>query len=363
MPLFDGAVKVQDEKDHGDKPPVDSAAASNHPADAVAPDAGHQPDAKPAVEHAGLDHAVGDPAADDHEAAAPDALSHYMNDGHLFAHVQDAYSLEVPKFMGSEWKIPNPLGWTKEKPLIGAPNSPFAITLRPTKFMVLELVAAILIAAVFIWLASKIKSGKKPTGKVWNLLESFVVFIRDEVARPTIGTSDADRFLPFLYTMFFFILTLNLFGMLPWLGGATGALAVTLVLALLTFLVVVGSGMKKMGVVQYIKAQVPHMDLPGPLALILVPAIWAIEIFGLFVKHFVLAIRLFANMFAGHLVLAVFLAFIGVVTGTALFYLVTPAVVLFLIPLMMLELFVAFLQAYIFAFLASLFIGSSIHPH
>ena len=169
--------------------------------------------------------------------------------------------------------------------------------------------------------------------------------------------------MPFLLTMFFFILALNLFGMLPWLGSATAALAVTVVLALITFAVVLGAGMKKMGVVGFAKAQVPHMDLPPMLAFVLIPAIWAIEIFGLFVKHFVLAIRLFANMFAGHLVLSVFLAFIGAASGAMAMYFVAPAVVLGSIAMSCLELFVAFLQAYVFTFLASLFIGSAIHPH
>ena len=291
------------------------------------------------------------------------AMDHFMNPGHLFAHVQDSYDFHVPTFMGTHWDIPNPLDRTKETPLIGSKDSLFKIVGRPTKFMVLELVGALLLIVAFVWLAKKIKSGDKPKGKVWNLLETFIVFIRDDIARPTIGKADADRFMPFLLTLFFFILILNLFGMLPWLGSATAALAVTAVIALITFVVVVGTGMKKMGVVGFAKAQVPHMDLPGPLAIILIPAIWAIEMFGLFVKHFVLAIRLFANMFAGHLVLSVFLAFIGAAAGTMAYYFVGPVVVVGSIAMSLLELFVAFLQAYVFTFLASLFIGAAVHPH
>lgn len=312
------------------------------------------------------------PAAESHEphddgAAHGDGHAHdgpidYLAPSHLFEHVQDAYSFHVPKIMGEHWNIPNPLGFTEEKPMIGTAKNPVFVG-RPTKFMVLELLAAVLLVAVFVWLAKKIKSGGKPTGKVWNLLETFIVFIRDEIARPTIGSKDADRFLPFLLTMFFFILALNLFGMIPWMGSATGALAVTAVLALVTFAVVVGTGVKKMGVVGFAKAQVPHMELPKALAVVLIPSIWAIEIFGLCVKHFVLAIRLFANMFAGHLVLSVFLAFIGATAGTVVGYFVGPAVVVGSILFSLLELFVAFLQAYVFTFLASLFIGSAVHPH
>ncbi|MEM9941612.1 MAG: F0F1 ATP synthase subunit A [Planctomycetota bacterium] len=285
----------------------------------------------------------------------------YLAPSHLFEHVQDTTFFHLPKFMGGHWDIAHPLASTKQDPIVGTSKFPILIG-RPTKFMVLELVGALLLVVVFTWMARKTKTGERPKGRLRNFLETFVVFIRDEIARPNIG-KEADEYLPFLLTMFFFVLTLNLFGMIPWLGSATGALAVTGVLALITFVVVVGAGTKKMGFVGFAKAQVPHMDLPPALAVILIPSIWAIEIFGLIVKHFVLAIRLFANMFAGHLVLSVFLAFIGVTAGTALSYIVGPAVILGSIAFSLLELFVAFLQAYIFTFLASLFIGSALHPH
>lgn len=297
---------------------------------------------------------------DDHGSHSADPMDYYMDSNHLFGHVQDAYYFEVPKFLSSTGhvEIPNLTGYTKEEPMFGK-----SFVGRPTKFMVLELVAALLIAGVFIWLGRKTKTGERPKGRIQNMLEAVVLYIRDEVARPAIGNPDGDRYLPFLLTMFFFILVLNLFGMIPFLGSATAALSVTAVLALVTFGTVLHTGMKKMGVVGFIKAQVPHMDLGGPLGKLLIFGIWMIEIFGLFVKHFVLAIRLFANMFAGHLVLAVFLGFIGVVWGTALAWGVTPAVVIASIALSLLELFVAFLQAYVFTFLAALFIGAAQHPH
>ena len=163
--------------------------------------------------------------------------------------------------------------------------------------------------------------------------------------------------------MFFFILTLNLLGAIPYLGSATGSLAVTGVLALVTFGVVAGSGIQKMGFAGFLKAQIPSMDLPPAMKMVLVPLMFVIEIFGLFVKHAVLAIRLFANMFAGHLVLAIFVGFIGVLAGTLLFYPLTPVVVLGTIAFSAMELFVAFLQAYVFTFLAALFIGSAQHAH
>jgi F-type H+-transporting ATPase subunit a len=301
---------------------------------------------------------------DENHAAASESLSmgdqiqrgmaHYLSPEHLFEHVQDATYFEVPQFLGSKWHIPNFV-----ENLTGSPIFRGQIT----KFMVLEFLGALLLLICFSWLTRRAVTGERPSGKLWNLLESFVVFIRDEVAKPAIGSHDAHRFLPFLLTLFFFILVLNLFGMIPFLGSATGAISVTAAFAFITFLVVIGSGMKKMGVVGFLKAQVPHMDLPFALAIFLIPGIWLIEIFGLFIKHFVLAVRLFANMFAGHLVLAAFIGLIGAVSATYLVWGVAPVVVVASIALSILELFVAFLQAYVFTFLAALFIGSAQHAH
>jgi F-type H+-transporting ATPase subunit a len=169
--------------------------------------------------------------------------------------------------------------------------------------------------------------------------------------------------LPFLWTIFFFILTLNLLGLIPLLGSATGSVSVTGALALSTFAVVMYSGMKKMGVAGFWKAQAPHMDLPAAMKYVLVPTIWVIEVFGLFVKHLVLAVRLFANIFAGHLVLAVFVAFIGVAWNHYLSIGVIPTVIGASLAINLLELLVALIQAYVFTFLSALFIGAALHPH
>ncbi len=105
------------------------------------------------------------------------------------------------------------------------------------------------------------------------------------------------------------------------------------------------------------------MDLPPILAVLLKPMIFVIEILGLCIKHFILAMRLLANMMAGHLVLAVILAFIAASAASMAWYAVTPASVLGAVALSLLELFVAFIQAYIFTFLSALFIGMAVHPH
>ena len=154
--------------------------------------------------------------------------------------------------------------------------------------------------------------------------------------------------------------------MVPWAGSPTGAFAMTGALALITFGVVVLAGMSKLGPIGFWAAQVPHMELPGPLSIFLKPMIFLIEVAGLLIKHFVLAVRLLANMFAGHLVLAVLITFIAAAWnidwGLGMWG-VMPASVGAAFALSLLELFVAFLQAYIFTFLTSLFIGMAVHPH
>jgi F-type H+-transporting ATPase subunit a len=283
----------------------------------------------------------------------------------LFGHVQDSTEFHLPYMHVA---IPQP--FQLEKPLVEVKtgNESIDSTIEPldfkiTKFMVLELVAAILLIVFFIGLAKALRGGAIPRGKFRNMLEAMLLFFRDKVARPCIGGHDADRFVPFLWTLFFFVLALNLFGMIPWMGSPTGSLATTAALALVTFITVIAAGMKKLGVIGFWKAQVPHMDLPGPLKIFLVPMVFVIELFGLLVKHGVLAVRLLANMMAGHVVLAVITAFIAASVHTLWWYAVAPSSLVGAVALSILELFVAFLQAYIFTFLSALFIGMAVHPH
>jgi F-type H+-transporting ATPase subunit a len=290
---------------------------------------------------------------------------------HLFGHVQDSTYFQIPKRLDladgdGKLEIPQPV--QLEQPLYEGKGIIEPLDFKLTKFMVLELVAAVLIAAIFIPMAAKAKQQDRPRGKLWNLFEAMLVFIRDQVARPAIAhdphhNHEADKFLPFLWTIFFFVLVCNLLGILPWLGSATGALATTGALALITFLVVIGAGMFNRGPIGFWIGQVPHMDLPGPMAILLKPMVFGIEVLGLLIKHFVLAVRLLANMMAGHLVLAVIVAFIAASAKSLVWFGVMPASVLGATALSLLELFVAFLQAYIFTFLSALFIGMAIHEH
>ncbi|HOM19205.1 MAG TPA: F0F1 ATP synthase subunit A, partial [Thermoguttaceae bacterium] len=190
------------------------------------------------------------------------------------------------------------------------------------------------------------------------------VFIRDRVARPAIG-QHADRFLPFLWPAFFFILFCNLLGLVPWAGSPTGALAVTGALAGITFAMVFAAGVVAHGLKGYFAHMIPHMDIPVVIAVLLKPGMLAVELLGLAIRHIVLAMRLLANMFAGHMVLAVILSFIAAAAKTALWLWlgVSLASILGAAALSLLELFVAFLQAYIFTFLSAIFIGMSIQGH
>jgi F-type H+-transporting ATPase subunit a len=274
-----------------------------------------------------------------------------INPVELAGHVKDAECFHLP--FGYEIPLPH---WTAE--VFG-----WEVHLRLTKFMVLELAAAGLMLLIFIPLARKIATGQQPRGRIWNMFEAMLLFVRDEMVRPAIGRPEADRFLPFVWTLFFFILFCNLLGLVPWAGSPTGSISVTGAMALISFGMVTGAGMKKFGPLRFWTGLAPHMELPWVLGILLKPMILFIEIFGLLIKHTILAVRLLANMFAGHLVLAVLMGFILLFVGKIAWYGVVPAAVLGATALSLLELFVAFLQAYIFAFLTALFIGMAVHQH
>jgi len=308
--------------------------------------------------------------ADSHGSQSHGAAHSPFEAGHLIGHVKDATYFEVPRLLATDGHLQVPQFRSSTDPLVDLTTGTAAIDdmiepldMKVTKFMILEVVGAVLVAVIFIRLAKLVRTGEKPQGKFWNFFEAMLLFIRDDVARPAIGKHDADKFLPFIWTIFFFVLGCNLLGMVPWAGSPTGALATTGMLAMITFITVLVAGSAKLGPIGFWKAQVPHMDLPLVLAIFLIPGIFLIEVMGLLIKHFVLAVRLLANMMAGHLVLAVILAFIAAAWGSLAGFMVVPASVLGATALSCLELFVAFLQAYIFAFLASLFIGMAVHPH
>jgi F-type H+-transporting ATPase subunit a len=239
-----------------------------------------------------------------------------------------------------------------------------------TKYMVLELVAAGLIIAIFVPLARRAQSGEPPKGRWWNAFESLLTFVRDEIAIPNLGHHHADLYSPFLWTLFLFILFCNLLGMVPFMGSPTASIWVTGGLAVCAFVALHGAAIADMGLGHYLKSQWPHIHLGDNIfaqvfAFGLCLMIFTIELAGTVIKSGVLAVRLFANMFAGHMVLASILLFI-VMAGEGgyshIWGLVTVSSVLGVVALSLLELFVAFLQAYIFVFLTALFMGMALHP-
>lgn len=224
------------------------------------------------------------------------------------------------------------------------------IDLSITLHVLMLWIAGALLILMF-WLSFR-KPRLVPRGLA-GVLESVVLFVRDEIAIPNIGEKLGKRLTPFLATVFFFILGCNLLGLIPIFSTATANISVTASLALVTFVMTQLYGMKENGVVAYWK----HL-VPGGVPWFLLPIMIPIEILSLFTKPFALAMRLFANMIAGHTVIYALLGLIIVLAS----YVAAPVSVAFAMAIYFLELFVAFLQAYIFTILTSLFIGMAAHP-
>lgn len=238
---------------------------------------------------------------------------------------------------------------------------PITLDLSITKHVLFMMIAAVLVAVLLIvaarGAAREHRAGAEqgPKGAA-NVVEAFILYLRDEVALKNIGHG-GQRFVPYVITVFFFILFCNLLGLLPWGASPTGNISVTAALAVMTFIVVEVAGMKTlgfkgyMGTIFFLPPGVPTLMKPFIL-LIMTP----VELLGKLTKPFALAIRLYANMTAGH---AVVLAFTGmlVLAGLANTLFVAPAPILMAVGILVLEVFVGFLQAYIFAMLTAVFIG------
>lgn len=313
-----------------------------------------------------------------------------MAGGDPFHHVRDFGYFELPGFAARWLELPDNKLWLPKINLFGL------YELQLTKFMVLQVVAGLLTLWIFRDLAGRLRGGKPATGPWANFWESIALFIRDNVVRPTLGGhhdhedshhdhhDDAphaqhlgeisrdhtahpeDKHLPFVWSCFFYILFCNLLGAVPMLGSATGNINVTGALALCALGCTYVVGARELGgTIPFLKNLVPPLDAPPTMKIFLVPLMFVLELVGLLIKHGVLAVRLFANIMGGHTVIGVMLGFIAYqnVVDSWLWYLVAPASIFGQIAIGMLELFVAFLQAYVFAFLATIFIGMGSHSH
>jgi F-type H+-transporting ATPase subunit a len=272
----------------------------------------------------------------------------------------------------------SPLGHVLDKPLIPgmpAPWGPLLTMNTLTMLIVTGILLAVMLRVAASYAQARASGEHVPKSRLAQLFETIIVYLRDEVIRPQLGHS-TEKFLPFLLTVFFFILFNNLMGLVPLLdlqhlvgsffgdphfavigGTATGRIGVTAALATVAFVLIQVNGIRSSGVGGWAK----HFLGGGPWYL--APIMLPVEIMGTFVKPFALALRLFANMTAGHILLAVLLIFTAA-APRALGLLGTPiSLVAFggAVAIFFLELFVALLQAFIFMFLTTLFIAQLMH--
>ena len=238
-------------------------------------------------------------------------------------------------------------------------EKPLLIDFSITKSVAGMFLVIVLLIILFRSVANayKRRPGQAPTG-LQNVVEPFILFVRNEVAIPSIGKKKADKFVPFLLTVFFFIWMCNLLGLIPFVGGfnITGTLSVTLVLAVIVFLITSFNGNG-----HYWGHIFWPPGIPFGIKLILVP----IEFLSLFIKPTVLMIRLTANITAGHIII---LAFVSLVllfgqSSAVAGYSVGVGAVVFMVFMFFIELLVAFLQAYVFTLLAALYFGDATQEH
>ncbi|HEY2783613.1 MAG TPA: F0F1 ATP synthase subunit A [Fimbriiglobus sp.] len=246
-----------------------------------------------------------------------------------------------------------------------------------TKFQIFLLLSALVVTGMMFWLAAKMRSGELPKGRVWNFFETLLFFVRDKIAVPALG-DESNKYVPFLTTLFLFIFVCNLFGLVPYMPSPTAHIYVTGALALIVFVIIHAAGIKEHGGKGYLKTFTPHVHLEGGVGMKIFE--WVLKVFmtGLeyltaFIRAFVLAMRLFANMLAGHTVLFVILFFIRFVDDPLyqipaaagqdwMYWPVTFFSVLLNVALSLLEIFIAGLQAFIFTFLSAIYIGLAKHP-
>ena len=229
----------------------------------------------------------------------------------------------------------------------------FGIDLSITKDVFFMWLVVVVLVILLYFTTKGYKKSLIPKG-LTNLFEIMIIFVRDEVVKPAIGKG-YESFMPYMLSLFFFILFVNMFGLIPTpnLVVPTGNLGVTASLALISFIAIQFGGIKNHGIIGYLKNLVPK-GLPFFVVLIMIP----LEILGMLTKPFALCIRLFANMIAGHIVIFSLLGLIFVLRSIY----VSPVAVGFTLFIELLEVLIAFIQAYIFTMLTALFIGMTVHP-
>ncbi len=252
--------------------------------------------------------------------------------------------------------------WVSPWERVDGADMGFTLDLSITANRFFMLLAAIILVVLIGTAGKKAKGSIIPKG-IHNMMESLVVYVRDEIVYPNVDKKWADKFMPFFLTIFFFIFTMNLLGLMPLAKTPTGAIGVTMALAICTFILTQIAGIRAMGIGEYLKhftGGLLDMELPFVMKVVLIAIMVPIEFIGLFTKPFALTVRLFANMTAGHIV-------IGSLIGLAILFQSIIAGFAVSVPfalfIYLLELLVAFLQAYVFTMLSSVFIGMMAHEH
>jgi F-type H+-transporting ATPase subunit a len=262
----------------------------------------------------------------------------------------------------------------KVEELIGGLKSFEILSASPyfalTSYLVFTLLAVTFLITFFA--VARRGLGLVPRGRTANMAEALVGFVRNDIAGEIIGHG-SDKYLPFIGTIFFFVLFNNLLGLVPGAKPGTGSLGITITIGLIVFVFFNGAGFKEQGFLGYMGSLVPA-GVPGWIS----PLVWLIEFVSILLRPITLAVRLFANMFAGHIILGVFAILVelaveplihAIQTGQGLgggaFLSALPAVVwmALLVALYALEVLVAFIQAYVFALLTTVYIGSAVHEH
>jgi F-type H+-transporting ATPase subunit a len=233
------------------------------------------------------------------------------------------------------------------------PGTQFVIT----NLQLFQIAAVLLVIVCFSGVPRYLRTGRGD--RMTKMFAGFAMWLRDDVVYPAMGKEMGRKFLPYFLSLFFFILFMNLLGLVPGAATATASVFVTGGLALVTLIMMVVGGMIAQGPFTYWKTLVPHV----PIAIW--PIMFVVELVGIFVKPFALMIRLFANMTGGHMVVLSFMGLLFLVAnlaGESWSWASSPVLVGFAVFIMIIEAFVALLQAYVFTMLSILFVQGSLHP-
>ncbi len=294
-------------------------------------------------------------AQENHDPSAP-LTKHLGPADIIMPHITDSRAIDYPCYKGlGEWACE--AEFPEWKLHVGGKELDVTIT----KHVFFLMLSAVLVLALLLGVAASHKRHSKEIGRPKGFgagMEALILYLRNEIYMPVLGGHGGEKYAPFCLTLFFFIAVCNLIGLVPWGSTPTGNIAVTLTLALITFVVVEVAGMRALGA-GYLGTIIywPH-DMPLGLKLPLTVILTPVELIGKFTKPFALTIRLFANMMAGHVIVLALIGLIFMFGVAAVFGAIPMALFI-----MGLEFMVAFIQAFIFSLLAAVFIGQIRSAH